>query len=194
MSKRKGSGYGYVYFLYCEATGLVKIGFTGNVRNRASAIRSSVGVDLALLVAYPATLGDEAALHERFADLWSNGEWFRAENLLLAYASDCRLRSDAFWWDGLAPSNKLSKRNIPLLEYVNFGGCLPKPRTHISASQSADLARRWQRAVGFESKKSSRFLDIALDEWQRCIDGEVHVPYTHWPWMLELLLDRQGTE
>lgn len=58
----------------------VKIGFTGgDVQRRLRQVECAAGVTLTLLGMYPGTRQLELALHEKFADLRLEGEWFQGD-------------------------------------------------------------------------------------------------------------------
>jgi hypothetical protein len=75
-----------VYFV--AAHGLVKIGYTSNLRNRLA----TYGVERAALMAViPGGRTEERAHHQRFApDLARGREWFRPSAELMTYINDLR--------------------------------------------------------------------------------------------------------
>lgn len=73
----------FVYFI--EAGGFIKIGFTTDLASRLLSLDTASPHRLNVIRQEPGTLTDEAAYHERFADLWVKGEWFRFEGALRDY-------------------------------------------------------------------------------------------------------------
>lgn len=66
-----------IYFVRDPERALVKIGYSGNAWRRFSKIQTECPGLLVLEVAIDGEPADEAALHARFADQRSRGEWFR---------------------------------------------------------------------------------------------------------------------
>lgn len=66
----------------------IKIGFTRNLAQRVKDLHAEK-----ILAAFPGTTNDERALHERFAEFRTIGEWFVADASLIAYAKDHDTRS-----------------------------------------------------------------------------------------------------
>lgn len=75
-----------IYFIRCKATGLVKIGLSGNPRSRLSKMQSDSPGELEVLGIEPGGLERERALHNRFADHRIRGEWFSPTAEILAHA------------------------------------------------------------------------------------------------------------
>ena len=76
-----------VYFLYCEETGLVKIGRSFNLAGRVSAVRKMNPSALHLVWCEYCSnpIGVEEDLHQRFAGFCHHGEWFVMKGPLLEY-------------------------------------------------------------------------------------------------------------
>lgn len=74
---------GVVYFLRFQ--GLIKIGFTSNLKLRLSTITHDE-----LLHAQPGTPADERRVHVAFAHLRENREWFRPEPDLMEFIEHLR--------------------------------------------------------------------------------------------------------
>jgi hypothetical protein len=71
---------GFVYFIACEPLGAVKIGYTGgNPYARMASLQTGCPSPLKMLAFVPASLDDERRLHDSFAPLGIQGEWFRYE-------------------------------------------------------------------------------------------------------------------
>lgn len=74
-----------VYFLQCESSGLIKIGYSSNVPARLSAIQTGSPTAIRLLATEDGGIEREGQLHSAFAVEWVRGEWFRPSEDLLAY-------------------------------------------------------------------------------------------------------------
>ena len=76
----------WVYFLRSGENGPIKIGFTGSAPTaRLAALQTGNPEPLRLIGAIPGTMADEGKLHDRFAEAWLQGEWFRPVPELLAF-------------------------------------------------------------------------------------------------------------
>ena len=71
-----------VYFAQRRKGGLIKIGFSRNVKPRMQTIRAKV------IGAVPGERSVEKKMHKLFAHLRVRGEWFRPEKELMEYISD----------------------------------------------------------------------------------------------------------
>ena len=80
---RPPSGRGFVYFVHCN--GMVKIGFAVDVARRIKTLQTGSAHKLTVLRVEAAAPDDESDLHERFASLRVNGEWFRYAGELKAF-------------------------------------------------------------------------------------------------------------
>jgi hypothetical protein len=78
-----------VYYLHSETTGLIKIGFSTNYRNRLSALQGEHG-PLRLLLATAGARKEEDEAHDAFAEHWDHGEWFRPGKSLLLHIQSVR--------------------------------------------------------------------------------------------------------
>lgn len=68
---------GYIYFIAMEPDEYVKIGFTKqHPKLRMAALQTGCPQRLRLRGYFPGTLNDERRLHEVFAPLRAQGEWF----------------------------------------------------------------------------------------------------------------------
>lgn len=74
-----------VYFVQQASTGLIKIGYTGNVEQRVSSLRNGHGDLVLLAVIENGTRLAERNLHEMFASCRVSGEWFRPHDDLLRF-------------------------------------------------------------------------------------------------------------
>lgn len=70
-----------VYFIEAVGTGLVKIGFSRNVKRRMEYLRTTCPHELRpLLLLTDGSPALEAELHRQFAHCRVRGEWFRVED------------------------------------------------------------------------------------------------------------------
>lgn len=76
-------GWCYIYFIRSE--NFVKIGKTRNPAGRFVTLQSAHHCELFLIAAVPAHRSIETALHQRFAHLRQNGEWFRMADELVEF-------------------------------------------------------------------------------------------------------------
>jgi len=79
---------GCVYFIMSEENKEIKIGFTvGPVEKRLSSLQTAHPYKLQLLGTIPGTTEDEKSLHEQFANIRLQGEWFKPHVDLLAFVA-----------------------------------------------------------------------------------------------------------
>ena len=76
----------YVYFI--ESENRIKIGVTGNVDKRFSALKTGSPVMLNLIGYINGTKTKEKELHQLFSPLWSHGEWFKKNDDLMKYINE----------------------------------------------------------------------------------------------------------
>lgn len=69
---------GYVYLAMCGHTGLIKIGYTTDLKGRERTLKMSNPL-IDFFDTHEATLQDEKALHLQFAERKVAGEWFNLE-------------------------------------------------------------------------------------------------------------------
>ena len=80
---------GHVYFIRCQVTGLIKIGWTeSHPSNRFNALRPLSPTPLEFLGVIRGYLGDENSLHLRFKADRDHGEWFRPSEGLVRYIAE----------------------------------------------------------------------------------------------------------
>ena len=90
MAKRKRRPVpGFVYFIRCPSNGRIKIGWTaGHPADRMRRIRMMSPVEVEPFGCFPGTRADERALHLRFTEHLSHGEWFSPTDELLAIIAE----------------------------------------------------------------------------------------------------------
>ncbi len=71
-----------VYYVRSPASGLVKIGFAADARQRFSKIQSDCPDTLVLVAVEDGDMETESARHAQFAEFRARGEWFRDEGAL----------------------------------------------------------------------------------------------------------------
>ncbi len=75
-----------IYFIQCQSTNNVKIGYTGgDPEKRKAELQTGSAAGLNLLFTMPGEMSDEKKLHERFAASRVHGEWFRPTHEVLAF-------------------------------------------------------------------------------------------------------------
>lgn len=74
-----------IYFVQVDGGGPIKIGYTTNLRTRLSDLQCANHCRLVLLGILPGSLGDEAALHRRFAAALIHREWFQPVPELMSF-------------------------------------------------------------------------------------------------------------
>jgi hypothetical protein len=84
---------GVVYFVRGVRSGLIKIGFTTNLKNRLSGLRTGAG-EIELLATIPGDRLIERAMHHRFSALRQFGEWFSPEVEIMEYISAVNRHSE----------------------------------------------------------------------------------------------------
>lgn len=82
-----------VYYLFSEASGLIKIGYSSGYRARLSKLQGEHG-KLRLLLAAPGGRKEEDEAHRAFAEHCERGEWFRPGKSLLLYIQRARRASE----------------------------------------------------------------------------------------------------
>lgn len=65
-----------IYFIESRDAGLIKIGFTTNPDRRIKSLKTASPNKLRVIMTMPGTREDERKLHEKFAHLRQQGEWF----------------------------------------------------------------------------------------------------------------------
>jgi T5orf172 domain len=90
LRKEKSDTLAYVYFILNQDSKAVKIGFAKDVQKRLAALQTSSPNRLKILGSIktescPTAKFLERSLHQKFANLHINGEWFRVDAVLLDY-------------------------------------------------------------------------------------------------------------
>jgi hypothetical protein len=78
----------YIYFAQRGESGPIKIGVSGNVKSRVSALQTNVAEPVRLLASMVGTRTMEAEIHSQFHAHRLRGEWFRPVPELLAYVAE----------------------------------------------------------------------------------------------------------
>jgi hypothetical protein len=81
-----------VYFI--RGGDRIKIGMSGNARQRFDALRTSSPVELEFLGLVAGAYVEERTLHQRFAEFRTHGEWFKAAPAILAFIEETPTRID----------------------------------------------------------------------------------------------------
>lgn len=75
---------GYVYFAKSES-GLIKIGWGSDIMRRVQELRKARREAVHLVACFPGEKPDELRLHEQFASLRTDGEWFQDDGSIEAF-------------------------------------------------------------------------------------------------------------
>lgn len=75
----------YIYFIKDTKNNTIKIGITGNIKNRMSALQTSSPYKLELIKLIDGDINKEKELHLRFDKYRLSGEWFESSRELLEY-------------------------------------------------------------------------------------------------------------
>lgn len=82
----------YIYFVRCDATKRIKIGYARDIPKRMRELQCGNSQPLTLLGAIEAhSKDDERKIHQRFAEHRIFGEWFTENHELLAFIEKMRL-------------------------------------------------------------------------------------------------------
>jgi Meiotically up-regulated gene 113 len=84
---------GFVYFIECGD--YIKVGYTGSVRARLTNLAMANPYPLKVLATMEGSKQTESSLHDRFADAFHRGEWFRKTPELLAFIDQIAGRAAA---------------------------------------------------------------------------------------------------
>lgn len=85
----------HLYFVQCEVTNVIKIGVTGKLDERMSALRCSSPTPLRLLLSVRGTARAERGLHLHFKNDRLHGEWFKASDRIYTLIEQLRCASAA---------------------------------------------------------------------------------------------------
>ena len=75
----------YVYALQAVVSGLVKVGITTDIKKRKRDLQNGCGQSLNLLMLVEGTTELEKSIHSAFKDHRLEGEWFKPDDVLLAF-------------------------------------------------------------------------------------------------------------
>jgi len=84
----------FIYFIEAVDTDYIKIGRANNPDKRLKGLSTGSPHTLKLLLFVPGGSEQEKKIHEKFAHLRSNGEWFRKSPELMKYINDNRKAFD----------------------------------------------------------------------------------------------------
>lgn len=81
---------GFIYFIQCQDTGPVKIGYTKNVKRRRNELQTGNPYELKILLSIDGSELWEKDLHYHFRDLLIRNEWFLPGESLFEFIDDLR--------------------------------------------------------------------------------------------------------
>ncbi len=111
---------GFVYFIQCENTGPIKIGFTKDIKKRFYGMQTGNPFKLNMLFNYRANRQTEEMFHEWFRGVNVRGEWFWPTPKLLEMIEECKAwEKDRVYKDPISHSDDLmTKRQwLSLVRY-----------------------------------------------------------------------------
>lgn len=127
---------GHIYFVRCTVSGLIKIGYTdGKPVTRLSSLTVGSPVRLESIALIRGHTADEVALHARFTESWSHGEWFRPDRRLLDFIAE----SGTPWDEEPIPVRRPGIRKPPVV---------PKPPADPERSNRARRIRLINHELG----------------------------------------------
>ena len=85
---------GNIYFIQCQDTGPIKIGYATNVKRRFSEIQVNCPYTLKLLAFAPGSKLWEDALHQEYRKINTRGEWFLPTEKLMSHINEIRKRKE----------------------------------------------------------------------------------------------------
>lgn len=104
-----------VYFVQGEGGGLIKIGWTGNLKVRFRNLQCGIGEKLRLLADVPGGAEVEEYLHNNFEHLRVSGEWFRPGADLVDLIEKIKAHGAACLPTGLIASGT-TRRELPFMQ------------------------------------------------------------------------------
>lgn len=83
---------GYVYFMRNETTGLIKIGYSQNIKVRRKALSRETKANIVYLGCVLGTRDTERTMHNRFQAHRVGGEWFHCDDEIIGYIQEYAFR------------------------------------------------------------------------------------------------------
>jgi hypothetical protein len=83
---------GFVYFVQSGDDGLIKIGYTSDIRKRISSIKTCTPTPIKLLGYIEGDYLTERELHKKFKKYNSRGEWFTCTKEIIDYINEVNIR------------------------------------------------------------------------------------------------------
>lgn len=111
-----------IYFIRAGQDGLIKIGCAINPEKRRKELQTGSSAPLSLLNSWEGGRKLEGRIHQRFAHLRADGEWFRPGDDLLAFIADRSTQSDLV--DRPPPDYPVHARPLSLEDYDYFPDAL----------------------------------------------------------------------
>lgn len=102
---------GYIYFILDQSANAIKIGFSTNVQERLSTLRTASATSLILLGSMPGTMAQELRLHQQFQDSRLEREWFRVTTELWQFIGTHANPTEAY--QGYMPMSIQRNQPIP---------------------------------------------------------------------------------
>ena len=86
----------FIYFVQCQMTKMVKIGYARDPLARLSSMQTGSPTPLKMLTIIPGDRFKEKQMHARFKNCYSHGEWFSPSPELMAYIDELRGPTPAY--------------------------------------------------------------------------------------------------
>jgi hypothetical protein len=102
-----------IYFIESPEEGLIKIGFSNNVKHRLDALQKNYGRPLNILLVKSGTKEDEAVIHEMFNELRIKGEWFAATEKIKEFIKESNSNTEEDYESDPRDSVRVNVRVTP---------------------------------------------------------------------------------
>lgn len=136
-----------IYFIQEEASGAIKIGYSGNPDRRLSILQTGHVGKLGLLAVMGGTVDDEQALHGRFSSCHLRGEWFHPSPDLTDFISalpkpeKAKSKTQEFW-NGLTAAEVCRRTGFSsrMLCEIQAGKYRPSPEKAIAIQRATGVS------------------------------------------------------
>ncbi|MGY4224397.1 hypothetical protein ACVMIH_001758 [Bradyrhizobium sp. USDA 4503] len=133
-----------IYFAQARRDGPIKIGFTaGKPSQRIAKLQTGCPWPIVILATVSGTTAEEAKLHQIFADLRTEGEWFKADGALLRAIRE--LAAGIYKW----PEQQGEKRLLPdqpsIADVIWAAGGPAKIAAASKGAITVDAVHKWRR-------------------------------------------------